>query len=211
MDNPKLRLCNHYATSDIDKNIPTVYLNCDKDKVKGYVDLLVNHELLHIQISKEGYPVLVPDLVYGNINNNNHKVNEIACLVRSVIEHPIIQQRQIEMGISDKEFQDMLARNVEKDLCCNDFAWPEKLKNALHYVDRILLCKNIELKKSLDEKYDEIVPNSKSLGKYLLLTYCKLGGSIGGKNNTKKILAEWGKILEQPDIKWKVKNPNHVP
>jgi hypothetical protein len=193
----------HYATCGFPDNIPIVKLN--PDKMNGHIDLLVNHELHHIKISKENYSILV----YEINNESDHEFDEIQNLVRSVIEHPIIQQRQVATGILDEEFQQLLTKNVIRDLRCNDSVSLEKLKNSLHYVDRILLCKDVKLKKLFIKKFNDTIPNSQRLGEYLLNIYCKWGGSTGGKESTREILIEWGGILEgYTQRQWRVKNPN---
>lgn len=177
----------HFASGGIVDDIPTVYLNCSK--VSGYVNLIVSHELLHICLDIDGYPKI-------RCRHGDNRAEEIAALVRSIIEHPIIQQRQIEMGHSDKEFQDA---QVEK-VFCSPPDGRDRVLSALRYVEYNLMCKNEELLRVVDTMYSNNnngAIDAKQLGMELLRRYNKYGGSVKGKEDALRILEEWVEILKK--------------
>lgn len=184
--NEKYHSCKHFASGDIVGGVPTVYLNCPK--VFGYVNLIVSHEFLHIYLSIEGYPT-------PKYETDNERAEEVASLVKSILEHPIIQQRQIEMDHSDKEFQDA---QVEK-LLSSPPDGGDRVLSALRYVEYKLMCKNEELLKVVDSMYSNNnngAIDAKQLGMELLRRYNKYGGSVKGKEAALKILEEWIEILK---------------
>lgn len=186
-DHEEYQSCNHYASGGIGTDkVPTVYLNCTK--VLGYVDLIVNHELLHICLDIEGYPKL-------ECSKDDVKANEIAALMRSIIEHPIIQRRQRKIGISDEDFQN---EQVRKTIYCSPpnsigygFADGLQEHDALRYAEFMRMCKDKDLLMLLDKTYINYAPNAIGLGKELLAQYDNHGGSVSGIDSVSLIYQEW--------------------
>lgn len=191
-DHEEYKSCRHYASGGIrDDKVPTVYLNCSK--VLGHVDLIVNHELLHICLDREGYPKL--ECFKDDVN-----ANKIAALLRSVIEHPIIQQRQCKIGISDEDFQN---EQVRKTVYCSPpnsigYEFTEGLQehDALRYAEFMLMCKDKSLLMLLDKTYAQYAPNAMGLGKILISQYSNHGGSISSMDGVHLIYKEWITTLD---------------
>lgn len=180
----------HFSSGGIVNGIPIVYLNCSK--VLGYVDLIVNHELLHICLDIEGYPKC-------ECFTDDANANKIAALMRSIIEHPIIQQRQRNICISDEEFQN---EQVRKTIYCSPpngicYELIEGLQehDALRYAEFILMCKDKNLLMLLDKTYINYAPNAMALGKMLLTQYNNHGGLVTGMDSMSLIYQEWIKTL----------------